>query len=118
MKVLLDTCVWGGAIEELEKAGHDVEWVGHWERDPGDEQILSTAHSNHQVLVTLDKDFGELAVLRGMPHRGIVRLVNFRVQDQAPACLKALEKFGGELSKGALITVEPGWIRIRPAVTE
>ena len=113
MKVLLDTCVWAGAMEELKEAGHDVEWVGHWERDPGDEKILSTAYTHYQVLVTLDKDFGELAVLRGVPHRGIVRLVNFRVQDQAPACRRALEKYGGELSRGALITVEPGWIRIR-----
>ena len=67
MKVLLDTCVWAGAMEELKEAGHDVEWVGHWERDPGDEKILSTAFTNYQVLVTLDKDFGELAVLKRSP---------------------------------------------------
>jgi hypothetical protein len=38
MRVLLDTCVWGGAVADLVADGHDVEWVGSWERDPGDEQ--------------------------------------------------------------------------------
>ncbi len=40
MKLLLDTCVWGGAIKTLEAAGHDVVWTGHWPEDPGDEEIL------------------------------------------------------------------------------
>jgi hypothetical protein len=26
MKLLLDTCVWGGAIKTLEASGHDVVW--------------------------------------------------------------------------------------------
>ncbi|MCY4121719.1 MAG: hypothetical protein OXG72_12450 [Acidobacteria bacterium] len=33
-------------------------------------------------MVTLDKDFGELAVLYRRPHARIVRLVNLRAQDQ------------------------------------
>ena len=28
MKILLDACVWGGASEELQSAGHDVIWDG------------------------------------------------------------------------------------------
>ena len=51
MKVLLDACVWGGTVAVLRSAGHDVEWVGDWSADPGDEQILATAAANRQVLV-------------------------------------------------------------------
>lgn len=40
MKVLLDTCVWGGALLEVQTAGHDVIWSGEWDEDPGDEEIL------------------------------------------------------------------------------
>lgn len=43
MKVLLDTCVWGGARFVVESAGHDVIWTGDWEKDPGDEEILAFA---------------------------------------------------------------------------
>ena len=39
MKLLLDTCVWDGAIKTLEAAGHDVVWTGHWPEDPGAEEI-------------------------------------------------------------------------------
>ena len=30
MKLLLDTCVWGGARRELVAAGHDVVWSGEY----------------------------------------------------------------------------------------
>lgn len=64
MKLLLDTCVWGKAKEILEEAGHDVIWAGEWTHDPGDEEILNIAIKDVRILVTLDKDFGELAILR------------------------------------------------------
>ena len=40
MKLLLDTCVWGGAKKTLISAGHDVVWTGDWSEDPGDEEIM------------------------------------------------------------------------------
>lgn len=55
MKILLDTCVWGGAVEVLRSAGHEVVWAGHWDEDPGDMEILSRAHYEGRILVTLDK---------------------------------------------------------------
>ena len=59
MRVLLDTCVWGGVKQLLAHAGHDVIWTGDWEKDPGDDQILAIAHNESRVLITLDKDFGD-----------------------------------------------------------
>lgn len=82
MKVLLDSCVWGGALDEILAAGHDVVWTGAWEPDPGDTAILAFAHAQGRVLFTLDKDFGELVILKGAPHAGIVRLVRIRARDQ------------------------------------
>jgi predicted nuclease of predicted toxin-antitoxin system len=41
VKVLLDTCVWGGAMKTVAAAGHDVIWAGSQERDPGDAEILA-----------------------------------------------------------------------------
>jgi predicted nuclease of predicted toxin-antitoxin system len=115
VRLLLDTCVWGGTREVLSGAGLDVVWTGDWERDPGDQEILAIAHREHRVFVTLDKDFGELAVVLGHPHSGIIRLVGFGAREQAVACLRVLELHGEELSKGALVTVRQDRIRIRPA---
>jgi predicted nuclease of predicted toxin-antitoxin system len=117
MKVLLDTCVWGGVVKVLETAGHDVVWGGDWSEDPGDEEIITKAHDEGRTLVTLDKDFGELAIIRQRPHCGIVRLVSFSSKLQGIVCLNTIERYGPELQSGAIITVEPGRIRIRPPDT-
>ena len=114
MKILLDTCVWGGARKELETAGHDVDWVGDWPQDPGDDAILAHAHQEERILITLDKDFGELAIVFNRPHYGIVRLVNLSARDQGQICLEVLNRYGDELVRGSIVTAEPGRIRIRP----
>lgn len=118
MRLLLDSCVWGGAPAELQAAGHDVVWAGHWDKDPGDEEILDRALAEGRILVTLDKDFGELAIVRGLPHGGPLRLANFPARQQARACLRVLGLHGAELEAGAIVTAEPGVVRIRPAGTE
>jgi len=115
MRILLDTCVWGGVRDALIRSGHDVIWTGEWESDPGDEEILEMAKVQSRILVTLDKDFGELAVVHNKPHAGIIRLVDFATRDQAAICLRVLQRHGNELLEGALVTAEPGRIRIRPA---
>ncbi len=114
MKLLLDTCVWGGARTHLQAIGHDVVWSGDWPEDPGDEQILAQAYAEDRVLVTLDKDFGEHAIVYRKPHCGIIRLVGISARQQAIFCANALERYGKDLLAGAIATVEPGRIRFRP----
>lgn len=113
MKLLLDTCVWGGVYKELEAAGYDVVWAGNWSEDPGDDEILARAYSEGRILVTLDKDFGELAIVQETPHCGILRLVNLPVRQQAAVCLNVLTLHGNELQAGAIITASPSRLRIR-----
>jgi predicted nuclease of predicted toxin-antitoxin system len=117
VKLLLDGCVWGKAAESLRAAGHDVVWVGDWADDPGDDAILAFANMEQRIFITIDKDFGELAVHLGMPHHGIVRIVGFSARRHAEVCLAALNAHGQELLSGALVTAEPGRLRIRPPET-
>lgn len=114
MKLLLDACVWGGAKKYLNDRGHDVLWAGDWSEDPGDKEILERAHNEGRVLVTLDKDFGEIAILEGIPHSGILRLVDISSTKQGPVCDKVISTYLSELVPGAIVTVEPGRVRIRP----
>ena len=113
MRLLLDTCISPQAKTELEAAGYDVVWAGDWPEDPGDQAILSRAYQEQRILVTLDKDFGELAVIRMSPHHGVLRLVDFRARQQGAVCVRVLEKHADELTAGAIITAEPGILRIR-----
>ena len=113
MKVLLDTCVWGGVKSLLAHVGHDVVWTGDWEKDPGDDEILAIAHREGRVLITLDKDFGELAIVFGQPHSGIVRLVNMSTKQQGEVCVEVLSRYESSLLQGALITAERDRVRVR-----
>ena len=82
------------------------------------EQVLKIASrlldQEQRILVTLDKDFGELAIVRGLPHAGIIRLVNIAARQQAAVCQQILAQHGAELQAGAIVTAEPGRLRIRP----
>jgi predicted nuclease of predicted toxin-antitoxin system len=115
MKILLDTCISSFAKGDLQAAGHDVLWMGDRATDPGDEAILALAHGDRRILFTLDKDFGELAILRGLPHSGIVRLANARARQQGQIAAQILESHGAELLAGAIITAAAGRLRIRQA---
>ncbi len=101
MKILLDTCVWGKTKAKLTQEGYDEEWAGDWPDDPGDQEILARAHKDYRVLVTLDKDFGELAIVRNIPHAGIIRLVNISATKQAEVCLRVLQHHKEAIEKGA-----------------
>ena len=114
MRVLMDSCVAGAAAGIVLGAGHDVSWAGDWPHDPGDQEILRRAADEGRVLVTIDKDFGELAVVQGMLHVGLIRLVGFRASDQGPAVLRLLAKYESELAAGAILTAEPWRVRVRP----
>jgi len=114
MKLLLDTCVWGGTKTDLTAAGYDVIWCGDWEQDPGDEEIIALACREQRILITLDKDFGELAIVKGRLHSGIIRLVDIRAREQGKYCLLVLERYRRELLDGAIVVLQANRIRIRP----
>lgn len=114
MRVLLDSCVSGHAAQVVRAAGHDVVWAGDWPQDPGDEQILRTAAGESRVLVTIDKDFGELVLVQGLVHVGLIRLVGFRAGEQGPAVVRLLAAYERELAAGAILTAEPWRVRVRP----
>jgi predicted nuclease of predicted toxin-antitoxin system len=113
MKLLLDSCMSHKAKDLLVEAGHDVAWIGDLPSDPGDQEILERANKEKRILITLDKDFGELAVAQGRPHHGMVRLVNFKALRQGQVCLQILKDYSKDLENLAILTVEPGRVRLR-----
>jgi predicted nuclease of predicted toxin-antitoxin system len=113
MKILLDSCIGGGAKNPLQTAGHDVVWVGDFLKDPGDEAIMRFSNSAERIIAKQDKDFGELAVFRGVPHFGIIRLVNFSSTQQGVITVQILNQYQSELIQKAIITVDPVKVRVR-----
>jgi predicted nuclease of predicted toxin-antitoxin system len=114
VNLLIDSSFWSPGIGDLRRAGHDVEAVKDWPADPGDRAILAYAHAHGRILVTLDKDFGDLIMRDGHPHAGLLRIVTDSVRLQATMALEALEHHGDDLLAGAIVTVEEDRIRVRP----
>ncbi len=59
--LLLNENISGTVIQALRDRGHDVLAVKESMRGAGDEEILERARAEKRLLVTQDKDFGELA---------------------------------------------------------
>jgi predicted nuclease of predicted toxin-antitoxin system len=66
---------------------------------------LRRAEVEKRIQVTLDKDFGELAIVHGKPHAGIIRLVGIPARLQASTCQAVIEKYQAESQNNAIITV-------------
>ena len=66
MRFLADENCPRAAVAALEVAGHDVAWVRL--AAPGaDADVLAAAARKGRVLLTFDKDFGELAARSALP---------------------------------------------------
>ena len=113
MRILVDSCVAQSVVLALRQAGHEIEWVPEWGKDPGDELILQHAHRNNMVLFTRDKDFGTLIFRDGLPHRGLVRLAGeMSYAQQAERSLEVLKSHQGDLESGDIVTIEADRVRI------
>jgi len=61
MRFLADEDFLGDAVTALRAAGHDVLWIRTDAPGITDQEVLSRSLSDARVLLTFDKDFGELA---------------------------------------------------------
>ena len=116
MKFLLDVCADSRSLRTaLGALGHDV--LSARERFPNasDEALLALAREEHRIFIPEDKDFGELVFLRGLPHPGIVRLVEMTPMERADAMRNLIERHADAMRDGAIIVVTENRVRIRSA---
>ncbi len=115
MRFLLDVCAASRILHQtLADLGHDVLSARDGYSHATDEALLALAYSDQRVLVTEDKDFGELVFLRRAPHSCIVRLVELRVTEAVDAMLHLIAHHSDALRAGAIIVVTRMRVRIRP----
>jgi predicted nuclease of predicted toxin-antitoxin system len=55
------------AVEALRARGHEVAWIRTDAPGSRDDEVLSRAQAENRIVVTFDKDFGELAFRFGLP---------------------------------------------------
>ena len=116
MKFLLDVCAASQPLlTKLTNLGHDVLSARDHCPHASDQALLALAREEGRVLITEDKDFGELVFVRGMAHPGIVRLVEMTPMERAQAMQSLIEHHADAMRDRAIVVVTKTRVRIRPA---
>ena len=114
MKFLLDECAGSVRLRRmLVGLGHDVCTASEIAPGAGDEDLLALAYNEQRVLVTDDKDFGELVYRRGLPHFCIIRFFRTSEAERVAAMHKLIERHSSALEQAAIVVVRRHLIRIR-----
>jgi predicted nuclease of predicted toxin-antitoxin system len=105
----------GTAVRELEAAGHDVAWFRTAAPGASDSEILAWTIRERRVLLTFDKDFGELATKSPLPPGCGVVLFRLPIprRNQAGRWLAHLVTLRDDWA-GHFSVVELGRVRMRP----
>lgn len=115
MKFLLDVCCSSHSLRRiLVELGHDVRLVSEIDPRASDETVLAMAYEGGCIVITEDKDFGELIAVQRRPHSGIIRFLELSVAEQVEAMQEVLAQYRGELEAGAVMVITKGRIRVRP----
>lgn len=88
MRLLADENCPIDIVNELRQRGHDVVWIRSDAPGSKDPEILARAQQEQRVIITFDKDFGELAFRnRQLSRSGIILC---RLRGLSPSQLSAL----------------------------
>jgi predicted nuclease of predicted toxin-antitoxin system len=105
----------GPAVAALQAAGHDIVWVRTTKPGATDLDVLAWAIREERILLTFDKDFGELARKSALPPKSGVVLLRTPMPKPADigqrlaALITARNDWPGYFS-----VIEPGRVRMRP----
>lgn len=114
MMLLADENVDHPIIERLRAEGHHVVSVAELSPSISDDEVLQQANEIPALLITGDKDFGELVYRHGRITAGIVllRLDGMTLEAKAELVASALAQHGTEMI-GAFSVISTTSIRIR-----
>lgn len=118
MRILANENFPGEAVEALRARGHDVFWVRTASPGIPDSRVVDRAASENRLLITFDKDFGELAFRQGLSSPAGIILFRIkapspaRVAEMSVAVLEARSDWAGHFS-----VIEEGRVRMTPLPT-
>jgi predicted nuclease of predicted toxin-antitoxin system len=118
MRLLADENVPGAVVGALRRMGHDVLWAREHLRGASDSEILATGVAQLRILVTFDKDFGEIAARSILPPEfGVVLLrISLRpdanMGERVAGLIDARRDWPGRFS-----VIEAARVRMRPLAT-
>ncbi len=114
MRCLADEGVDRQIVEKLRAVGHEVLYVAELEPGISDQVVLERACESGVLLITADKDFGELVFRQGLHAKGVLllRLAGLSQTRKAEMVANLLARHGLEMAQ-AFSVISPGMVRIR-----
>jgi predicted nuclease of predicted toxin-antitoxin system len=115
MRFLADENIARAIIERLRSSGLDVLAVVEETPAASDKDVLALAVAEQRIVITEDRDFGEMVIRQRMPVRGII-LLELDPLPNAVAAKRVAEVIASRVDGlvGNLLIIEPGRLRIRP----
>jgi predicted nuclease of predicted toxin-antitoxin system len=115
MRFVADENVSRVLIERLRADGLEIVSISETRPGAADKDVLAAADAEGCILITEDRDFGELVIRQHLTVRGLILLELDRLSNTAEADVVAhvISAQADKLS-GNLIVIEPGRIRVRP----
>lgn len=101
-------------MDRLRQDGHDVRYVAEEVRSIPDEAVLDSSVQAGALLLTADKDFGELVYRQRRVSSGVIliRLAGLSPERKAEIVAAAIRQHGIQLADDFAV-VAPGTVRIR-----
>lgn len=114
MNLVADESIDRQIVDLLHEDGHCVTYIAEMEPGISDEMVLQKANKEGAMLLTADKDFGELTYRQMLVHHGVVlvRLSGLSNQTKAQLVAQALSERGAEFLN-AFSVLSRGMIRVR-----
>lgn len=114
MRCLADEGVDRQIVDMLREAGHEVLYVAEIEPGISDQVVLERSRERGVLLVTTDKDFGELVFRQGLYTNGVVllRLAGLSQSKKAETVANVFAQHGSEMAQ-AFSVISPNMVRIR-----
>ena len=118
MKFVSDESVDQSVVDRMRQDGHEVAAVADVRLGMADEDVLHVAQTRNAVLLTGDKDFGDLVYRQRQLTTGIVllRLSGLSAEAKARTVAGVVREHASRFH-GAFTVVTPGMVRIRGTVT-
>lgn len=117
MNLVVDESVDRQIVARLRQDGHLVRYVAETAPGISDDAVLELANAEGSLLVTADKDFGELVFRQRRLTSGIVliRLAGLTQAQKAELVARAINKHASEFRE-AFAVITPAATRIRGRV--
>ena len=114
MKFLADENVERPIVEALRKLGYDILYMSEIATRTIDEQLLMQANRESRILLTNDKDFGELVYLQRKNTGGVLlmRFGNASTSTKVQYMISLIKTYGDQL-EGHFAVVTEKKVRLR-----